>query len=137
MAYWLLKADPADFGWSHLVRDRGTTWDGVSNNLALKHMRAVRRGDEAFIYHSGAEKAVVGVARVASDPYEDPERGDPRLVVFDLKPEGALQEPVSLAQIKSLSVFRDFPLVRMPRLSVMPVPAALWQRILRMAGDKG
>lgn len=136
MAYWLLKADPADYGWAHLVRDRRTTWDGVSNNLALKHIRAVRKGDAALIYHSGSEKAVVGVARVTRDPYPDPERDDPRLVVFDLKPDRQLPVPVSLAKIKSVPAFRDFSLVRMPRLSVMPVPAALWNRILEMAGDK-
>ena len=136
MAYWLLKADPADYGWPNLVSDRGTAWDGVSNNLALKHMRMMRKGDEAFIYHSGAEKAVVGVARVASDPYPDPERDDPRLVVFDLKPKRALETSVSLAEIKAASAFREFPLVRMPRLSVMPVPSALWKRILKMAGEK-
>lgn len=136
MSYWLVKADPADYGWQHLVRDRGTVWDGVSNNLALKHMRAMSKGDEVLVYHSGAEKAVVGVARVASAPYEDPERGDSRLVVFDLKPRRALPNPVSLASIKAEPAFRDFALVRMSRLSVMPVPAPLWKRILKMAGDK-
>ncbi len=136
MAYWLVKADPSDYGWEHLVRDRGTRWDGVANNLALKHIRAVRKGDEVLVYHSGSQKAVVGVARVTRAPYADPERDDERLVVFDLAAKRALPQPVTLAQIKAQAAFRDFPLVRMPRLSVMPVPATLWKRILEMAGQK-
>jgi len=136
MAYWLVKADPSDYGWEHLVADRGAAWDGVSNNLALKHMRAVRKGDEALVYHSGAEKAVVGLARVTGDPYADPNRGDPRLVAFDLQAVRALKKRVTLADIKADAAFGDFALVRMPRLSVMPVTAALWKRILKMAGEK-
>jgi predicted RNA-binding protein with PUA-like domain len=134
MAYWLLKADPDDYGWPQLERDRRTVWDGVSNNLALKHLRSARKGDLALVYHTGAEKAVVGVAGIESDPYPDPDVA--RLVVIDLAPRNRLPRPVSLAEIKADPRFAEFALVRMSRLSVMPVPAPLWQRILKMAGEK-
>ena len=134
MAYWLLKADPDDYGWTQLERDRRTVWDGVSNNLALKHLRGARKGDLALVYHTGAEKAVVGLAGIESDPYPDPD--DARLVVIDLAPRKRLPRPVSLAEIKADPRFAEFALVRMSRLSVMPVPAPLWQRILKMAGEK-
>jgi predicted RNA-binding protein with PUA-like domain len=136
MAYWLLKADPGDYGYADLERDRRTAWDGVSNNLALKHMRSVRKGDRVLLYHSGSEKAVVGLVEVVSDPYPDPARKDARLVVFDVAARKLLKRAVRLAEIKADSRFAQFPLVRMPRLSVMPVPATLWTRILRMAGEK-
>ncbi len=132
MGYWLLKTEPGDYAYSDLERDGGTVWDGVRNNLALKHMRQVRSGDRALFYHTGKDKAVVGVARVASDPYPDPGGDDERFVVFDLRPERPLARPVTLAEIKADSRFRDFALVRMSRLSVMPVPAPLWQRILKL-----
>ena len=134
MAYWLLKADPDDYGWPHLERDRRTVWDGVSNNVALKHMRGARKGDLALVYHTGSEKAVVGLAEIKSDPYPDPE--DARLVVLDLEPRKRLSRPVPLAEIKADPRFAEFALVRMSRLSVMPVPAPLWQRLLKIAGEK-
>ena len=136
MSYWLLKADPGAYGYTHLERDRRTVWDGVSNNLALKHMRSARAGDLALIYHTGAEKAVVGLAEITSEPYADPAGPGAHLVVFDLKPRKRLQHPVSLAEIRADASFAAFPLVRMPRLSVMPVPTPLWQRLLKMAGEK-
>ncbi|UCE02816.1 MAG: EVE domain-containing protein [Candidatus Latescibacterota bacterium] len=136
MACWLLKADPADYGYADLERDRRTAWDGVSNNLALKHMRSVRKGDRVLLYHSGSEKAVVGLVEVVSDPYPDPESQDERLVVFDVAARKRLKRSVRLAEIKADSRFAQFPLVRMPRLSVMPVPAPLWTRLVRMAGEK-
>ena len=133
MAYWLLKADPDDYGFDALERDRRTVWDGVSNPQALGHMRAARRGDLVLVYHTGAVKAVVGLAEVASDPAPDPRAT--RAVVFTLQARRRLPAPVTLAAIRAEPAFRDFPLVRQPRLSVMPVPAALWQRLLRMAGE--
>ncbi len=130
--YWLLKTEPGDYSFDDLERDRRTTWDGVANNLALKHMREVREGDAALVYHTGKEKSVVGVARVASDPYPDPAAGNPKIVVFDLEPDRRLGRPVPLAEIKADARFADFSLVRISRLSVMPVPAALWKRLLSM-----
>ncbi len=133
MARWLLKTEPGDYSYADLERDGETIWDGVRNNFALKHLRQVRAGDQALVYHTGKEKAVVGVASVASDPYPDPEGDDPRWMVFDLRPERPLRHPVGLAEIKADPAFSDFHLVRISRLSVMPVPAPLWKRLLRMS----
>jgi predicted RNA-binding protein with PUA-like domain len=136
VAYWLLKADPDDYGYEHLQKDKKTVWDGVGNNLALKHIRQMKKGDLALIYHSGKEKAVVGLATITSNPYPDPDKADERLVVFDIKPKKRFAKTVTLAAIKAEARFADFALVRMSRLSVMPVPAALWKRLLSMAGEK-
>ncbi len=134
MANWLLKTEPNDYSYDDLERDGGTVWDGVKNNLALKYIRQVREGDSAFVYHTGKEKAVVGVARIASDPYPDPKHDDPKLAVFDLEPERRLARAVTLKEIKADPAFEDFALVRLSRLSVMAVPAPIWKRILRLAG---
>ena len=130
MAYWLLKTEPSDYAYADLEADQGTVWDGVSNNLALKHLRQIRRGDQALIYHTGGERVVVGVAEVTSDPFPDPERDDPRLVVVEVKPGRKLAKPIPLADIKSDPELKDFDLVRLPRLSVMPVTKAVWKRLL-------
>jgi predicted RNA-binding protein with PUA-like domain len=136
MAYWLLKTEPGDFSFDDLESKGSAVWDGVSNALALKHLRLMRKGDQAFIYHTGKEKAVVGIASVTSDAYPDPQAGDPKLAVCDLAPVRRLRRPVSLAEIKSDAAFAGFALVRMARLSVMPVPAAHWKRILGMAAKR-
>lgn len=133
MRYWLLKTEPSDYSWDDLERDGGTRWDGVGNNLALQHMREVRKGDRALLYHTGKERALVGEAEVSSDPYPDPAGDDPRRVVFDVRPGERLPRPLSLAEIKADDAFEGFELVRIPRLSVMPVPPALWKRLHRMA----
>ena len=130
MAYWLLKTEPSDYAYADLETDRETVWDGVGNNLALKHLRQIRRGDQALIYHTGGERMVVGIAEVTSDPFPDPERDDPRLVVVAVKPKRKLAEPIPLAEIKSDPEFKDFDLVRLPRLSVMPVAESVWKRLL-------
>jgi predicted RNA-binding protein with PUA-like domain len=133
---WLLKTEPREYSFDDLVRDGRTAWDGVTNPLALRHLRAIRPRDELLIYHSGSVRAVVGVARAASRPYPDPTRSDPRLVVVDVAPIRALPRPVALASIKANPRFRGFDLVRLPRLSVMPVPAPLWRALLAMARTK-
>ena len=97
-------------------------------------MREVRKGDEAFIYHTGKEKAVIGTARIVSDPYPDPDADNERIIIFDIRPGRRLAQPVTLAAIKADPKFADFALVRMARLSVMPVPAAVWKRLLSMGG---
>jgi len=135
VARWLLKTEPGDYAWADLERDRRTVWDGVANNAALKHMRGVREGDEALIYHTGNERAAVGIAEVVSDPYPDPNAGDERLVVFDVKPLEALSRPVTLAEIKADPAFAGFELTRQPRLSVMPVADAHWSRIVEISRD--
>lgn len=129
MNHWLLKTEPSTYAWGDLVRERRATWDGVSNPTALSHLRAMRKGDEAFVYHTGDEKAIVGIARVVSDPYPDPKLSDPKRVVVDLEPVRALKAPVTLASVKADTRFADFALVRISRLSVMPVTASQWESL--------
>lgn len=133
-AKWLFKSDPEHYSFQDLERDGQTVWDGVSNNLALKNLRSARAGDLTLIYHTGKEKAVVGVAEVTRDPYPDPKQKDSRLAVVDLKFLKILPKPVSLAVIKQDASMRDFQLVRMPRLSVMPVTEIQWNTITKLGG---
>ncbi len=132
--YWLLKTEPSDYSYADLNRDGKTVWDGVSNNLALKHLRNMKAGDLAFLYHTGKERALVGIAEVISDPYPDPKKNGPKLAVVDVKAREELPQSVSLAEVKADSKFSDFALVRLPRLSVMPVTPPQWNRLLAMAG---
>ena len=135
-AKWLFKSDPEHYSFDDLERDRQTVWDGISNNLALKHLRSVRRGDGVLVYHTGQERAVVGVAEVLSEPYADPHQDDPKLAVVDLRAMERLQRPVTLDEIKKQSALKGFDLVRLPRLSVMPVTEERWKMILSMS-EKG
>jgi len=135
-AYWLFKSDPEHYGFPDLAREGRTIWDGVSNNLALKNLRAVRPGDLALIYHTGAEKRIVGVAEVISEPYPDPKQNNPRLVVVDVEVRHAFPRPVPLDEIKKEPSLRDFDLVRLPRLSVMPVSETHWKALMKLAGAK-
>jgi len=134
MATWLLKSEPSDYSWSDLVRDRRTVWDGVTSAPGLKNIRDIQDGDEAIVYHTGEERAAVGLARIVSAPYPDPNADDPRLVVFDLEAVRPLPRPVTLAEIKADRAFAGFGLVRIPRLSVVPVSDAHWRRLLKLAG---
>lgn len=134
MAYWILKTEPDSYSFDDLVRERRTRWDGVRNPVAQRNIRAMQPGDRVGIYHTGSEKRIVGLARVASEPYPDP--GNPALSAIDLEPEGTVATPVTLASIKADPAFKDLALVRQGRLSVVPVPAPLWSRILRIAGVK-
>ena len=129
MAQWLVKEEPDHYGYDQLERDRTTVWAGVRNPLAQKHLRAIRRGDRIFYYHTGKQKAVVAVATAASDAYPDPSDDDGKLFVVDIVPGKALPRPVTLAEIKADKAFASFPLVRMARLSVMPVTDEEWKRI--------
>jgi predicted RNA-binding protein with PUA-like domain len=133
MARWLVKEEPEHYGYAELVRDRGTVWAGVRNPLAQKHLRGIRKGDRLFYYHTGKEKAVVGIAKATSDAYPDPNDTEGKLHVVDIAPGGALAHPVTLAAIKADKAFASFPLVRMSRLSVMPVTDQEWARIERMS----
>jgi predicted RNA-binding protein with PUA-like domain len=132
MNRWLLKTEPSTYAWADLLRERRATWDGVANPTALRHLGAMRKGDEAFIYHTGDEKAIVGIARVVSDAYADPKLSDPKRVVVDLEPVRALKTPVTLASVKADKQFADFALVRISRLSVMPVTPDQWQALLAL-----
>jgi predicted RNA-binding protein with PUA-like domain len=133
MANWLFKEEPDHYSLDDLFHDKRTVWDGVENNLALKHLRSVQKGDRVFFYHTGKEKAVVGVLEVVKSAYSDPKGDDERLVVVDVKPLRRLDRPVSLAEIKSNPKFADFALVRISRLSVMPVTDEQWAEIERLA----
>ncbi len=132
MAYWLFKQEPSSYSYSQLEKDGRTVWDGVANNLALKHLRSVKKGDRAIFYHTGDEKQAVGIMDVVSDAYPDPK--DKSLTVVDVKPAGRLEKPVTLEQIKADPAFAQWELVRISRLSVMPVPDRLWAKIMKMAG---
>jgi predicted RNA-binding protein with PUA-like domain len=131
---WILKTDADVYPFDQLERDRKAVWDGVSNAVALKHIRSMAAGDPLLIYHSGQGKELVGLARVTSAPYQDPKQKDPKLTVVDIEVDRRLPKPVSLAAIKADPFFADLPLVRMSRLSVSPVPDAQWKKLLAMAG---
>jgi predicted RNA-binding protein with PUA-like domain len=133
MAQWLVKEEPDHYGYGQLERDRKTVWAGVRNPLAQKHLRSIKRGDRIFYYHTGKEKAVVAVAKAASDAYPDPGDASGKSFVVDVVPDKALPRPVTLAEIKADAAFSSFPLVRMSRLSVMPVSDAEWARVEKMS----
>jgi len=130
---WLFKTEPSAYSFAQLEADRRTVWDGVKNALALRHLSAVAKGDEVLFYHTGDEKAVVGIATVARGAYPDPKQKDAKLLVVDLEAGRALPRPVTLAEMRANSKLAGFDLLRLPRLSVMPVSAAQWAEILRMA----
>ncbi len=130
---WILKTEPGTYSFEDLVRERRTCWDGVANPVALKHLRAMRPGDPVLIYHTGKERRAVGLAKVVSDPYPDPKGKDPARVVVDLEADRPLARPVTLAEVKADPAFRDLALVRMGRLSVVPVPPEQWTRLLAMS----
>ena len=134
-SFWLLKTEPDHYSYADLERDGATVWDGVSNNAALLHIRNMRPGDLALIYHTGDERQAVGLAEVTSAPYPDPKESDPKLVVVDVKPLRRLPQPVTLAAVKADPAFADFALVRQGRLSVVPATDAQWARLLAMAGE--
>ena len=131
---FLVKEEPTHYNFDEFVTDGGTTWTGVKNPLAQKHLRSIRKGDLVFYYHTGDEKQIVGIAKAATDAYPDPADASGKSHVVDLVPVKKLKTPVTLAAIKADPSFKDFPLTYMPRLSVMPVTEAQWKRIEKMAG---
>ncbi|MDD8017710.1 MAG: EVE domain-containing protein [Bacteroidota bacterium] len=133
MQHFLLKTEPSDYSYDDLLRDKKTTWSGVANNAALKHIRSMKKGDTVLIYHTGDEKQIVGLATIISDPYPDPHQHDPKLIVIDIQANQKLKKPVTLALIKSLKYFSRFPLVTISRLSVMPVSDEEWEHILSLS----
>lgn len=130
---WLFKEEPTHYGFDALAADGKTVWSGVKNPLAQKHLHAVRKGDRIFYYHTGDERAVVGIAKALGNAYDDPADKTGRLAVVDVAAVKKLARPVTLAEIKADRAFADFPLVRIARLSVMPVTDAQWQRIEHLA----
>ena len=132
MAYWLMKSEPSSYSWDDLVRDGGTEWDGVRNNAARLHLKAMKAGDEAFFYHSMSDKAVVGVMRIARAARPDPRAPD--WVTVRVEPVRALAMPVTLQQIKAEPELARMELIRQSRLSVAPVREDEWRKVLGMAG---
>jgi predicted RNA-binding protein with PUA-like domain len=135
MAYWLMKSEPESYGWADLVRDKGTEWDGVRNNAARLHLKAMKPGDEAFLYHSMSDKAVVGIMRVTRAAQPDPKAPD--WVTVRVEPVKALPRPVTLAEIKAEPSLAKMELIRQSRLSVAPVRPEEWRKVLEMAGKHG
>jgi predicted RNA-binding protein with PUA-like domain len=138
MAYWLLKTEPDNYSYFDLERDGSTVWDGVNNALALKHLRTMEVGDLAFIYHTGKERQITGIAKISSKPYADPALDDVKRVVVDVRAIRKVAQPVTLAQIKQdvNSNWENFDLLRLPRLSVVPVSESHWQRLLELANNE-
>ena len=128
---WLIKSEPSTYSFADLQLAGSTRWDGVSNAAALIHLRGMRNGDEALFYHTGDQRAIVGIVRIASDPYPDPGLQDARRVVVDLIPIRSLDHPISLKSIKANRRLAKFPLVRISRLSVMPVTGEQWKKLTR------
>jgi predicted RNA-binding protein with PUA-like domain len=135
MARWLFKEEPDHYNFADLQRDGSTLWSGVTNNLARKNLRQVRPGDTILFYHTGNERAVVGVMKAVGAAKPDPDSDDPKGVVVEVKPVRKLPNPVPLARIKADSELADWELVRLPRLSIMPVTDAQWQRIEELARE--
>jgi predicted RNA-binding protein with PUA-like domain len=132
MAHWLLKSEPDSYGWDDLVRDGGTEWDGVRNHAAAKHLRAMAVGDDAIFYHSGKDKAAVGIARIARAAQAD---GDEGWVSVRVEPDRSLPRPVTLAAMKAADGLQDMAMLRQSRLSVSPVTDGEWTALMRLAGE--
>ncbi len=130
---WLFKTEPTAYSFQQLQKDKRTVWDGVKNNLALKHLSGIKKGDEVLIYHTGDEKAAVGIARALSGAYPEPGKKDPKLLVVEIEAVKALTRPVTLAEIKADARLAKFDLARLPRLSVMPVSEEQWKIMEGMA----
>lgn len=133
--YWILKTEPSTYSYDQLEADGRTVWEGVKNAQALIHIRSMKAGDQALIYHSGSGKTLVGRAAVVTQPYPDPASGDPKLAVVDIEAKGRLPREVTLAEIKADKAFADLGLVRQGRLSVVPVKPDQWKRLLAMSRE--
>jgi len=137
--YWLVKQEPSGprgYNFSTLQKEKTTVWDGVHNNLALKHMRNMKKGDSVLYYHTGDERQAVGIMTVTSKPYPNPEEDNERFVVVDVKYKRQLDKPVSLEQMKKEKLFKNWELLRISRLSVMPVPKTIWAKIISLSKSK-
>jgi predicted RNA-binding protein with PUA-like domain len=135
MGHWLFKEEPEHYSYSELERDKTARWDGVTNNLARKYLRQVRSGDRIWFYHTGKEKAVVGEMRAVSDSMSDEESADAKAVVVQVRPVRRLLHPVTLGRIKEDPMLASWDLVRLPRLSVMPVTPDQWRRVEELSEE--
>jgi len=131
--YWLGKQEPSSYNFDSLEKEKKTSWDDVHNNLALKHMREMKKGDLAFFYHTGDERQVVGIMEITSDPYPNPKEKNPRFITVDVKFKRRLARPVTLDEIKENPKFANWDLLRISRLSVMPVPPKIWDEIVKIS----
>ena len=134
--HWLFKTEPSVYSFQQLQKDKKTMWDGVANNLALKNLRDIKKGDLIFIYHTGDEKQAVGVARALGGAYPDPSKKDPKLLVVDIEAVKPLPKPVTLADVKANKKLANFDLVRLSRLSIMKVTDEQWEIMEGMASKK-
>lgn len=134
MAHWLMKSEPSVYSWDRLVKDKRTQWDGVRNALAANNMKAMKKGDRAFFYHSNEGLEIVGIMEIVREYYPDPKDESGKFGMVDVKPVMPLKTPVTLKAIKAEPKLQDLPLVRMSRLSVSPVDEASWKLICRMGG---
>jgi predicted RNA-binding protein with PUA-like domain len=131
---WLLKTEPGTYSYDDLLREGRATWDGVKNPAALRNMKEMKAGDAVAIYHTGDEKAAIGLAEVTKPAYPDPKSKNPRLLVVDLKPRARLGRPVTLSEMKAMPEFEGSPLARQGRLSVVPLTPAQWKAMLARGG---
>ena len=131
--YWLAKQEPngpRGYNFETLKKDKKTVWDGVHNNLALKHMREMKDGDLVLFYHTGDERQAVGIMEIVSEPYPNPKEDNKRFIVVDVKYKKSLKRPVTLDEIKKQKKFQNWELIRISRLSVMPVSKHIWDTII-------
>ena len=135
MATWLFKTEPSTYSYADLQHEGKAVWDGVSNPVALKNLRACKKGDRVIVYHTGDEKSLIGLAEITREAYPDPKKKDERLVVVEIRPSKKLKRPVTLAEVKARKEFADFALVRLPRLSVMPVSDVQYALLMKLAGE--
>lgn len=135
MGYWLFKSDPDSYGYDELERDKKTVWDGVRNPVALKNLRAAKKGDTVLIYHTGEEKALIGLAEIIREAYLDPKQKDEKLSVVEIQAVRRLKKHPTLAEVKARKDLADFALVRLPRLSVMPISDTQWKILMKMSGE--
>lgn len=134
MAYWLMKSEPFKYSWEQLLKDKRTFWDGVRNYAARNNLRAMKKGDRAFFYHSNEGVEIVGIAEIVKEAYQDPTTPEAAWVSVDIKPVLTLKNPVSLAQIKADKRLANMALIRLARLSVQPVTEKEWQLVMELAG---
>jgi predicted RNA-binding protein with PUA-like domain len=134
MAHWLIKSEPSKYSWDQFVKDKQTHWDGVRNYAARNNLRAMKKGEEVFFYHSNEGLEIVGIAKVAKESYQDPTTDDPNWVVVDFKPFKAIKKPVSLAAIKADKRLADMQISKLGRLSVSAVTNVEWDVVMEMGG---
>ncbi len=133
MNYWLAKQEPSGprgYNFETLKKDKKTIWDGIHNNLALKHMREIKKGDLILFYHTGNERQIVGIMEVISEPYPNPKEDNKKFITFDVKYKKSLKRPITLDEMKKQKKFQNWELIRISRLSVMPVPKQIWDAII-------